>query len=53
MISDWTVIVENNLASSTSRSISTVLSKIDGKSFIESINNRGPKREPCGPPELT
>lgn len=40
-------------ASSTNNSISTVLSKMEGKSLINIMNKSGPKWEPCGTPELT
>jgi len=43
----------NIFTSSTNRSISTDSSKIEGKSLMKIMNNRGPKWEPCGTPELT
>lgn len=44
---------KNIFTLSASNDISSVLTKIDGKSLIKVINKRGPKWEPCGTPELT
>lgn len=44
--------IENILASSANRRIFTESSKIEGKSFINIVNKRGPRREPRGTPEL-
>lgn len=47
------LIIVNILTLLVKRKISTKLSKIEGTSFINNMNNKGPKHEPWNIPELT